>query len=339
MNIGERVLITGGDGFIASHLIDYLLKNQKHVEVWATVRRLAGRDNIRHCENDIHLVDMELADSYSVAHAIKTSKPDKIFHLAGQSFVPNSWTSPVETFQANAIGSINILEAARRESPSTYIQLASSSETYGLVKPGECPIMEDLQPLRPLSPYGVSKAAVDYLGWQYARSYKMNIVRTRTFNNDGPRRGGEFVTSAFAIQVATNILRGERGEPFLPIKHGNLDAIRDLVDVRDTVRAYWLLSENPAPGEVFNICTGEGHTMAQVLEKLLDSCGVPDQPRVLDETRLRPSDVPILIGCPHKVREHIGWWPDRTFDETIKDLYSYWLMKLQSPSKVLKPYI
>ena len=307
--------------------------------MWATVRRLAGRENIRHCESDIKLVDMELTDSYSVSHAIKTAQPDKVFHLAGQTFVPNSWTSPVETFQANAIGSINILEAVRRECPQAYIQLASSSETYGLVNPDECPIMEDLQPLRPLSPYGVSKAAVDYLGWQYARSYKMNIVRTRTFNNDGPRRGAEFVTSAFALQVAQNALRAERGESFLPIKHGNLEAIRDLVDVRDTVRAYWLLSEHPAAGEVFNICTGEGHTMEQVLEKLLCASGMPDQPRVLDETRLRPSDVPILVGCPHKVRAHIGWWPDYTFEQTIGDLYSYWLKKVQNPAKVQKPFI
>lgn len=337
--MGETILITGGDGFIASHLIDYLLKEQKQVEVWATVRRLAGRENIKHCESQIKLIDMELTDSYSVSHAIKTSKPDKIFHLAGQTFVPNSWTSPVETFQANAIGSINILEAARREAPEAYIQLASSSETYGLVKPEECPIMEDLQPLRPLSPYGVSKAAVDYLGWQYARSYKMNIVRTRTFNNDGPRRGAEFVTSAFALQIAQNALRAERGEPVIPIRHGNLDAIRDLVDVRDTVRAYWLLSENPRPGDVFNICTGEGVTMRRVLEKLLEVSGMPDTPLELDETRLRPSDVPILVGCPHKIREHIGWWPEYTFDQTIRDLYTYWLKRSVSASKVLKPYI
>lgn len=337
--MGEKVLITGGDGFIASHLIDYLLKNQKHVEVWATVRRLAGRDNIRHCENDIHLMDMELTDGYSVAHAIRSAKPDKIFHLAGQTFVPTSWTSPAGTMETNAVGTIHMLEAARTECPEAYIQLASSSETYGLVAPEECPILEDSQPLRPLSPYGVSKAAVDYLGWQYARSYKMNIVRTRTFNNDGPRRGAEFVTSAFALQIAQNILRMEKGEPCLPIKHGNLEAIRDLVDVRDTVRAYWLLSEKPVRGEVFNICTGEGHAMSKVLDKLLDASGIPDQPRMLDETRLRPSDVPILVGCPHKVRAHIGWWPDYTFEQTVKDLYRYWHMKLVSPAKVLKPYI
>lgn len=339
MSMGERVLITGGDGFIASHLIDYLLKEQKHVEVWATIRRLAGRDNIRHCESDINLMDMELTDGYSVSHAMKTALPDKIFHLAGQTFVPTSWTSPVETFQVNAVGTINILEAARRLCPEAYIQLASSSEAYGLVKPEECPILEDVQPLRPLSPYGVSKTAVDYLGWQYARSYKMNIVRTRTFNNDGPRRGVEFVTSAFAIQVVKNALRYAKAEEMVPIRHGNLDAIRDLVDVRDTVRAYWLLSEHPAPGEAFNICTGEGHTMRQVLDRLVDASGIPGQTTELDKTRLRPSDVPMLIGCPHKIREHIGWWPDYTFDETIKALYGYWFMKVQSPAKVLKSFI
>jgi len=335
----ERVLLTGADGFICSHLIDYLLKEQPQVEIWATIRRLAGRQNIKHSQDQIKLIDMELTDGYSVANAIKKAKPTKIFHLAGQTFVPNSWTSPVETFMANAVGSMNMLEAMRREAPEAYIQLASSSETYGLVKPEECPIKEDFQPLRPMSPYGVSKAAVDYLGWQYARSYGLNIMRTRTFNNDGPRRGAEFVTSAFAVQVVANALRVDQGQEMVPVKHGNLEAVRDFVDVRDTVRAYWLLSENPVPGDVFNICTGEGIKMEKLLETLIEVSGIPDMPTELDETRLRPSDVPRLVGCPLKLREHIGWWPNYTFKQTVADLYTYWLKRSVNISKVQKSYI
>lgn len=319
-----KALITGADGFIASHLIDLILE-YGGCEVYGTVRRLADRKNIEHVMDRIEVIDMELTDYHSVVHAIEQAKPDKIFHLAGQTFVPTSWTSPAGTMEINAVGTIHVLEAARRVVPDAYIQLASSSETYGLVHPEEVPILEDIQPLRPLSPYGVSKAAVDYLGWQYARSYKMNIIRTRTFNNDGPRRGEDFVTSNFAKQVALNIVNA----PMRPIRHGNLDAIRDFTDVRDTVLAYWMLSEaENTRGDVFNVCTGKGHTMKEVLTELIRLSGI-QMPTEVDESRMRPSDVPILIGCPAKIQAHIHWVPRYSFEQTLSDLLDYWLESLQ----------
>jgi len=317
----ERVLVTGADGFIASHLIDYIRDKEPGNEVYATCRRLADKKNIIHRLKEITLVDMELTDYHSVFNAVKVTMPDKIFHIAGQSFVPSSWTSPAGTFETNAVGTAHVLEAARQLVPQAYIQVAGTSEEYGLVHPFECPINEDIQPLRPLSPYGVSKVAADLFGWQYARSYGMNITRTRTFNTTGPRRGEMFVTSDFAKQVA--LIEAKKQTPM--IVHGNLEAIRDFTDVRDTVRAYWLLSDIRGTGDVFNICSGNGHTMLDVLETLLELTYFRQKiEHRVDEKRLRPSDVPLLQGCNSKVNAATGWLPEYHFKDTMKDLLDYW---------------
>lgn len=317
-----RALITGVDGFVASHLTDYILDHELDWEVYGTYRRLADKSNILGRMNEITILDMELTDPHSVLNAVKAAKPDKVFHLAGQSFVPSSWTSPAGTFETNAVGTANILEAVRAVMcPRTYVQIAGSSEEYGLVHPFECPIDEDLQPLRPLSPYGVSKVAADLFGWQYARSYGMNITRTRSFNMTGPRRGEMFVTSNFAKQVA--LIEKKKQKPV--IVHGNLEAIRDFTDVRDSVRAYWLLSNMHGTGDVFNICSGNGHSMLDVMEILLGLTYFQGKiERCIDEKRLRPSDVPLLQGCSNKVRAATGWTPEYLFEDTMKDLLDYW---------------
>ena len=316
-----RALITGVDGFMASHLTDYILDHEPDWEIYGTCRRLADKKNIVHRLKHIHLLDMELTDPHSVFNAVKAARPDRVFHIAGQSFVPSSWTSPAGTFETNAVGTANILEAVRTLYPATYVQIAGSSEEYGLVYPEECPILEDSQPLRPMSPYGVSKVAADLFGWQYARSYKMNITRTRTFNTTGPRRGEMFVTSDFAKQIA--LIEAKKQEPH--IVHGNLDAVRDFTDVRDTVRAYWLLSEKPGIGDVFNICSGSAYTMREMLNILLRLSYykglITDS---VDEKRLRPSDVPLLHGSNEKVHVLTGWLPEYQFEDTMKDLLDYW---------------
>jgi len=319
-----RALITGIDGFVASHLVDYILDHEPDWEVFGTCRRLADKKNIAHRLKEITVLDMELTDPHSVFNAVKAARPDKVFHLAGQSFVPTSWTSPAGTFETNAVGTANILEAVRQNYIyiHAYVQIAGSSEEYGLVDPSECPINEDIQPLRPLSPYGVSKVAADLFGYQYARSYGMNITRTRSFNMTGPRRGEMFVTSDFAKQVA--LIEKKKQDPV--IVHGNLEAIRDFTDVRDSVRAYWLLSEKRGTGDVFNICSGNGHSMLDVLKTLLDlSYYHPGLiTHRLDEKRLRPSDVPLLQGCNNKIRAVTGWEPEYLFEDTMKDLLDYW---------------
>src|SRR6185436_14361213 len=208
-----------------------------------THRWRSRMDNILHLEGKVKLVETDLRDLTSVTHALEVSRPDYLFHLAAQSFVPTSWNAPGDTLATNVIGQTNIFEALRALKLDPAIQIACSSEEYGLVLPDEVPIKET-NPLRPLSPYAVSKVAQDYLGYQYFQSYGIRAIRTRGFNHTGPRRGHVFVTSNFCRQVAA--IEAGRQEPVIRV--GNLDAIRDFTDVRDMVRAYWLAVTKAKPG-------------------------------------------------------------------------------------------
>jgi len=310
-------LITGITGFAGSHLAEYLL-SLGNCEVHGTIRWRSRTENIDHLKGKIHLHDCDLRDSGSVYRLIADLKPDRIYHLAAQSYVPMSWTAPQETFVTNVIGQLNIFEAVRATGCSCRIQIAGSSEEYGLVMPDETPIKET-NPLRPLSPYAVSKVAQDLMGYQYHQSYKMHIIRTRGFNHTGPRRGMVFVTSNFARQIA-EIEKGKR-EPILYV--GNLEAVRDFTDVRDTVRAYYLILEKGAPGEVYNVATGKGYKIRQVLETLQGLSTAKFQIKQ-DPKRLRPSDVELLIGDPTKLKSATGWEPLYSFEQTLKDLLDYW---------------
>ncbi|MGQ9677675.1 MAG: GDP-mannose 4,6-dehydratase [bacterium] len=312
-----RCLITGITGFAGSHLAEYLLK-LGFCEVHGTVRWRSRTENIEHLKNKIHLHDCDLRDTGSVYRLIAELKPDRVYHLAAQSYVPMSWTAPQETFVTNIIGQLNIFEAVRASGCQCRIQIAGSSEEYGLVLPGETPIKET-NPLRPLSPYAVSKVAQDLMGYQFHQSYKMFIIRTRGFNHTGPRRGIVFVTSNFARQIA-EIEKGKR-EPVLYV--GNLDAVRDFTDVRDTVRAYHLILENGVPGEVYNVATGQGYKIGEVV-KILQGLSTTKFEIKQDPKRLRPSDVELLIGDPTKLKTATGWEPQIPFQQTLKDLLDYW---------------
>jgi GDP-4-dehydro-6-deoxy-D-mannose reductase len=316
-----KVLITGADGFVASHMIDYLLSEEPNVEIHGTVRRLSDKRNIAHVLDQIQLHEMELTDHKSVLGVIEGICPDKIFHLAAQTFVPTSWSAPADTLNTNIIGTLNVLEAAKtiheKSCRGPFIAISGTSEEYGKVLPHECPITEE-QPLRPLSPYGVSKVAADKLGYQYAQSYGMNILITRAFNMTGPRRAEAFVDSNFAKQIV-EIELGDR----TALLHGNLDAIRDFTDVRDTVRAYWMLSKRKWNGDNVNVCSGIGRSMLDVLERLEDLSVVPIV-RQVDNTRMRPSDVPLLIGDSSKVMMYTGWVPLYSWEQSLSDLLEYW---------------
>jgi len=250
-------------------------------------------------------------------------RPDYVFHLAAQSFVPASWTSPAATFEINVVGSCNLFEAIRAAKIDPIIQIACSSEEYGLVKKDEVPIKET-NPLRPLSPYGVSKLAMDFMGYQYFQSYGMRIIRTRAFNHTGPRRGEVFVCSSFAKQIA-EIEAGIK-KPILLV--GNLEAIRDFTDVRDMVKAYWLAVLKGKPGEVYNIASGRGVKISWVLDKLLSFSKVKITVKK-DPARMRPSDVPILIGEAKKFRKQTGWEPKIKLEQTLKDILNYWRKRVK----------
>ncbi len=312
----KKALITGIAGFAGSHLAELLLS--KGIEVYGLCRPRSKTDHIESIINKLHLEDADLLDSHSLYTTIAKIKPDYIFHLAAQSFVPTSWVSPSVTLEVNIVGSANLFEAVRQVGIAPAIQIACSSEEYGLVHANELPIKET-NPLRPQSPYAVSKVAMDYLGYQYFCSYNMRIIRTRGFNHTGPRRGETFVTSNFAKQIAM-IEKGKQ-EPHIYV--GNLETQRDWTDVRDMVRGYLLSVEKCSPGDVYNICTGKAVRIGDMLDLLLSfsKAKVKVQP---DSSRMRPSDVPVLIGDNSKFVKKTDWKAQISFKKTMEDLLNYW---------------
>ena len=317
-----RALITGITGFAGSHLADYILENHPEVEVYGLVRWRSRMENIRHILDRVHLQEADLKDMVSMKKALAEIEPDRIFHLAAQSFVPTSWRCPGETFAINSIGQINLFEAVLDLGLTPRIQIAGSSEEYGLVHADEVP-MKETNPLRPLSPYAVSKVAQDLLGYQYFMSYGLHVVRTRGFNHTGPRRGEVFICSNFAHQIVE--IEKKLRDPVLFV--GNLEAKRDFTDVRDIVRAYWLSLEKGEAGEVYNIGTGVAYSAQEILDKLL-ALTEADVRVEVDPLRLRPSDVMILLSDGSKFRTISGWEPRIPFEQSLQDLLEYWRERL-----------
>ena len=315
-----KALITGVTGFAGSHLAELLLA-EGHV-VYGTRRLRSPLENISHLQDKITLLDSELTDQTSVTNLLADVKPGLIFHLAAQSFVKASWAYPGYTLFNNLGSQLCIFEAMRRLELDARIQIAGSSEEYGAATEDELPLTEE-SPLRPLSPYGVSKVAQDMLAYQYFQSYGMKVVRTRAFNHTGPRRGEVFATSNFAKQIAMIELGLQ--EPVIRV--GNLDAQRDFSDVRDVVRAYYIACTKGEPGEVYNICSGSSITIGKMLDILigLARCKVSVE---TDADRLRPSDVQLLRGDATKLIAATGWSPVYDIKQTLADLLDYWRGRL-----------
>jgi len=311
-----RALITGITGFAGSHLADLLLS--KGYEVYGTYRWRSPMENVLHIKDRIKLIDTDIRDAHNVEKTIKTAEPDEIYHLASQSFVPSSWEAPQETLTTNIIGTVNILEGIRAANKDIKMQVAGSSEEYGLVKADELPIKED-NPLRPLSPYGVSKVAADKLACQYHYSYGLKTVVTRAFNHSGPRRGEVFVDSNFAKQIV--MIEKKKAKPVMYV--GNLTAQRDFADVRDIVVAYHLALQKCDFGEVYNICSEKTRTMQDVLDMLLKLTNAKIEIKQ-DAKRMRPSDVQVLLGDCSKFKKKTGWKPTIPYEKTLEDTLNYW---------------
>jgi len=314
----NNILLTGCTGFSGSWLAERII-DDKLGTLYGTVRgRCRQTTFIDHIKNHINLLECDLTDFNSVYSTLKESNPDYIFHLAAQSFVPTSWRAPQETINTNVLGTLNILEAVRKLEIDPKILITSSSEVYGYVNEDELPIKET-NPLRPLSPYATSKCCQDLLGYQYWRSYGIKVIRTRAFNIMGPRSGEKIVTASIAKQIAEK----EQNRFIDNINVGNLEAIRDFNDVRDITRAYVMCLYRATVGEVYNISTGVGHTIKDILNTFGKYTTI-DLSTKQENNRMRPSDVSVLIGDSLKLRNEIGWKPSVEFENSIKDILEYW---------------
>ena len=313
-----KIFITGGAGFIGSHLADFLVDKgfrDVYVEYWPG----ETTENVAHLENKIKLMKLDIKDTESVREAIAKIRPDLIFHLAAQSYVTESWKRPKETLETNIIGTFNLFDAAIKENLDPVIISACSSAEYGMTERGEIPIKESKE-FRPISPYAVSKIAQDMLSLQYYQSHSLRIIRVRFFNITGPRKLHD-ACSDFAKGVAEVELGTSKY-----LAAGNLDPIRDFTDVRDAVKALWMLYEKGKPGEVYNVCSGKGVKVAEIAD-LLARMSKKKVKIKTDRTRLRIIDDPLYVGDSAKIRS-LGWRPEIPLEKTLSDTLDYWRMKL-----------
>jgi GDP-4-dehydro-6-deoxy-D-mannose reductase len=314
----KKILITGVTGFVGKHFARHLF-TQGSYDVVGTYRSKAGLPALGSLTESISLVQLDLHDEKAVESVILAEKPDYICHLAAQASPSESFISPVETLTNNIIAELSLLEVLKKHKlMTTRVLIISTGEIYGMVTPADLPVDEET-PLRPASPYAVSKIAQDYLALQYHLSYNLDIVRVRPYNHIGPGQKAGYVVADFAKQIAEI----EKGIQKPVITVGNLNAKRDFTDVRDMVRAYELVLQKGKSGDVYNIGSGESHAISAVLEQLVTLS--PTNVTVsVDQSRFRPADVPEIVCDSSKVRQVTGWKPEIVFEKTLQDILDYW---------------
>src|SRR6266849_5627563 len=304
-------LITGCSGLIGPHLAEYLLSQD--VTVFATYH--SAPDALRHLSDQIVLLPCDVSQPNHVREVLERAKPERVFHLAAESHPIKSWQDPEGTFRVNLLGTLNLLNALRRQYPDCLALVFGSSAEYGR-SPSECERISETFPLRPDSPYGVSKAAAELLSNVYARAYGMRITHVRPFFVVGPGRASN-VCSDFAMRI-TEIELGLADS----LAVGNLAAVRDFVDVRDAARAIWVIAEKGAPGEVYNLCCGQGHAIQEVLDRMLNLAANPIRVYI-DPEKFRPLDTPVLIGVNSKLQQ-LGWMPEIPLQTSLADILNFW---------------
>ncbi|NLE43910.1 MAG: GDP-mannose 4,6-dehydratase [Chloroflexi bacterium] len=318
-----RALITGAGGFVGGYLCDYLLHHTDWI-LTGTVYPEQPQD--RTTGSRLTHIYADLRDEGSVNALIEGVRPDAVFHLAAQSSVHESFSNPWDTFENNIRGELNLLEAIRRSGREVRFLVIGSTEEYGVPKPDELPQTEE-SPLRPATPYAVSKVAQDYLGLQYHLAYGLPVIRVRPFNHTGPRQSPRFVVPAFARQIAA--IEAGRQEPVMKV--GNLKTARDFVDVRDIVRAYHLAVMMGEPGDVYNLARGKAIYISDLLDHLLSLVTVSIEVKT-DPSLYRPADVPIVYGSAEKFRQQTGWVPEIPFERTLQDVLDYWRAQIAAQS-------
>lgn len=314
-----RVLLTGIAGFAGSHLAEYLVR-ECAVEIHGIVHRHEHR--IQHLLPHLHLHRGDLRNALWVSETIQAIQPAVTFHLAAWSDVGGSWQQPWTTYELNIQCQLHLLEALRRWAPDCRTLVVTSNEVYGLVQAADLPIDEGT-PFRPNNPYGVSKITQDMMALQYWNSHRLPTIRARSFNHIGPNQADDFVASAFARQI----VEIEAGLRASTVAVGNLEAERDFTDVRDVVRAYWLLIERGEAGGVYNIGSGRRYPVRFLLDTLIDLATTAVQIE-LDPTRLRPSDVPASVCNNHQLVAATGWQPEIDLRTSLLDLLNYWRRQL-----------
>ena len=330
----RKALITGITGMVGSHLCDFLLENTDW-DIYGVCRWRSPLDNVEHLlervnnKNRIYFEYADLNDQVSLINVIQTVKPDYIFHLAAQSYPLTSFTAPVDTLNTNILGTCRLLESVRLtmaqdNSYKPVIHVCASSEVFGKIPPEKKPetgIHEEC-PFHPASPYAISKVGTDLLGRYYAEAYDMTVMTTRMFTHTGPRRGDVFHESTFAKQIA--MIEAGLIEP--EVKVGNLKSLRTYADVRDAVRAYYMLvTINPIAGEYYNIGGSYTCEVEDTLNTLISLSTAKDKIKIVtDPERLRPIDADLQVPDCKKFKEHTGWEPQIPYKQTMEDLLNYW---------------
>ena len=297
-----RVFITGIEGFVGGHLA-IVLRAAGH-EVAGSALSGGDRDDV---------VELDVRDPDQVHRTIGAAKPEVVFHLAGEASVSVSFRRPVETFEVNAAGALHVLEACRRTAAGRVV-LVTSCEVYGDLDPSTGPASET-RAMAPISPYGASKADQDLLGEQYARTFGLDVVRVRSFPHTGPGQAEPYLFPS----VARRIAEAEAGQGPATVTVGDVDVVRDLLDVRDVARAYLLLMERGRAGEAYNVCGGRGRNLRELLEELCGLARVPVRLEI-DRSRRRPADTAWMVGDPSKLESETGWRPEIGWRKTANDL-------------------
>jgi len=325
----ERVLITGITGFVGSHMADYVLELGAGYELYGLKRwHLSSMRNVSHIVDRVKWVDCELTDPISVRGMIDRVRPDVIFHCAAMSFVSPSWENPCHYMDVNYRGTVHLLDALVQFDLPTRLHIPGSGEEYGDIHPDEIPITEQTV-LRPVNPYAVSKIAQDLIGYVYHRSYGTNVIRTRAFNHEGPRRERVFGISSHAWQIA----RIEAGLQEPVIRVGYLGDRRNFTHVYDMVAAYWLAVEKCVPGELYIVgseAPEQVHTFEEALETLKSKSTVGGLRHEVDPELVRPTNVPRLIADASKFREATGWKPSIPFERILDDTLEYWRARVKA---------
>ena len=316
------ILITGGTGFVGSHMIDFILKYaiKPDQKIYCTKRWMEDTKNVDHIDDDrFEFIDCDLLDAHSIRRAVEISKPSKVFHFAAQSFPEVSFKIPVITLQTNTLGTTHLLEAIKESDYDPVIVSISSSEVYGMPEEDEVPIKET-NPIRAANPYSISKVGHDLMSQYYHKAFGMKIIITRMFSHEGARRGKQFALSSFAYQIAK--AEKLKGEQF--IYHGNLDSTRTYAHIDDAISAYWVCSESDKFGEVYNIGGDETCTVGDALDKLISMSTKKDLKKKLDEARVRPTDITLQIPDTTKFRHEFAWTPMKNLTNVCEDLLNYW---------------